>query len=60
MELIQLNPMEDYPNPYYDRPIKNTALSKEECLALLGAAIKKRSFLSSGIRFNLVHADYWG
>lgn len=44
MELIQLNPMEDYPNPYYDRPIKNTALSKEECLALLGAAIKKDPF----------------
>lgn len=44
MELIQHNPMEDYPNPYYDRPIKNTALSKEECLALLGAALKKDPF----------------
>ncbi|KEQ22002.1 tyrosine-type recombinase/integrase [Paenibacillus tyrfis] len=44
MELIQQNPMEDYPNPYYDRPIKNTALSKEECLALLGAALKKDPF----------------
>lgn len=44
MDLIQLNPMEDYPNPYYDRPIKNTALSKEECLALLGAALKKDPF----------------
>lgn len=44
MELIQHNPMEEYPNPYYDRPIKNTALSKEECLALLGAALKKDPF----------------
>lgn len=44
MELIQHNPMEDYPNPYYDRPIKNTALSKEECLVLLGAALKKDPF----------------
>ena len=44
MELIQHNPMEDYPNPYYDRPIKNTALSKEECLALLGTALKKDPF----------------
>lgn len=44
MELIQHNPMEDYPNPYYDRPIKNTALSKEECLALLGAAVKRDPF----------------
>jgi len=44
MELIQHNPMEDYPNPYYYRPIKNTALSKEECLALLDAALKKEPF----------------
>ncbi|WP_449603628.1 tyrosine-type recombinase/integrase [Paenibacillus sp. Marseille-Q9583] len=44
MELIKHNPMEDYPNPYYYRPIKNTALSKEECLALLDAALKKEPF----------------
>lgn len=44
MELIKHNPMEDYPNPYYDRPIKNTALSKEECLALLEVALKKDPF----------------
>ncbi|ASA19525.1 tyrosine-type recombinase/integrase [Paenibacillus donghaensis] len=44
MELILHNPMVDYPNPYYDRPIKNTALSKEECLALLNTALKKDPF----------------
>ncbi|MBT2293721.1 tyrosine-type recombinase/integrase [Paenibacillus albidus] len=44
MDLIQHNPMEDYPNPYYDRPIKNTALSKEECLTLLEIALKKEPF----------------
>ncbi|WDH83297.1 tyrosine-type recombinase/integrase [Paenibacillus urinalis] len=44
MELIQHNPMLDYPNPYYHRPIKNTALSKEECLALLHTALKKDPF----------------
>lgn len=44
MELIQHHPMDDYPNPYYDRPIKNTAFSKEECLDLLGAAIKRDPF----------------
>jgi integrase/recombinase XerD len=44
IDLIQHNPMEDYPNPYYDRPIKNTALSKEECIALLRAAIDKDPF----------------
>jgi integrase/recombinase XerD len=41
MELIQHNPMEDYKNPYYYRPIKNTVLSKEECLTLLHVAMKK-------------------
>lgn len=44
MDLIQHNPMEDYPNPYYDRPIKNTALSKDECLEVLQTAIKKDPF----------------
>lgn len=44
MELIQHNPMEDYKNPYYHRPVKNTALSKEECILLLHAAIKKDPF----------------
>ncbi|TJY42673.1 hypothetical protein E5161_07430 [Cohnella pontilimi] len=44
MELICRNPMEDYPLPRYQRPIKNSALSKEECLALLHAAIKKDPF----------------
>jgi integrase/recombinase XerD len=44
MELIQHNPMDGYPNPYYDRPIKNTALSKEECLALLRVAVKRDPF----------------
>lgn len=44
MELISHNPMENYPNPYYSRPIINTALSVEECLALLYAAMKKDPF----------------
>jgi integrase/recombinase XerD len=44
MELIETHPMEDYKNPYYHRPIKNTALSKDECLALLHAAIKRDPF----------------
>ncbi|MBG9734959.1 tyrosine-type recombinase/integrase [Paenibacillus alvei] len=44
MELIRHNPMLDYPNPYYHRPIKNTALSKDECLNLLRAALKRDPF----------------
>lgn len=44
MELISHHPMENYPNPYYSRPIKNTALSKEECIALLHAALKRDPF----------------
>lgn len=43
-DLIKNDPMEEYPNPYYDRPIKNTALSKDECMALLKAAIDKDPF----------------
>jgi integrase/recombinase XerD len=44
-ELIETHPMSDYKNPYYYRPIKNTALSKDECLDLLRAAMKKDPFL---------------
>jgi integrase/recombinase XerD len=44
MEIIKTHPMVDYKNPYYHRPIKNTALSKDECLALLHAAMKRDPF----------------
>ncbi|MDQ0917551.1 tyrosine-type recombinase/integrase [Paenibacillus sp. V4I5] len=44
MELIETNPMENYRNPFYHRPVKNTALSIDECLALLYAAMKKDPF----------------
>ncbi|MGG1599137.1 tyrosine-type recombinase/integrase [Paenibacillus naphthalenovorans] len=44
MKLIRHNPMLDYPNPYYHRPFKNTALSKEECLDLLLTALKRDPF----------------
>jgi integrase/recombinase XerD len=44
MELIETNPMANYRNPYYHRPVKNTALSIDECLALLHAAMKREPF----------------
>ena len=44
MELIETHPMAYYKNPYYHRPVKNTALSKDECLALLHAAMKRDPF----------------
>lgn len=44
MELIESHPMADYKNPYYHRPVKNTALSKDECLDLLHAAMKRDPF----------------
>jgi integrase/recombinase XerD len=44
IELIQSHPMASYKNPYYQRPIKNTALSKEECFDLLHAAMKRDPF----------------
>jgi integrase/recombinase XerD len=44
MGLIHHHPMMNYPNPFYHRPIKNTALSKDECLELLHAAVKRDPF----------------
>jgi integrase/recombinase XerD len=44
VELISMHPMADYKNPYYHRPVKNTALSKDECLALLHAAMNRDPF----------------
>jgi integrase/recombinase XerD len=44
MDLIQHNPMIGYPTPKYERPIQNTALSKEECIALLKAALHRDPF----------------
>ncbi|MFS0555053.1 tyrosine-type recombinase/integrase [Brevibacillus sp. 179-C9.3 HS] len=44
MELIEHHPMQSYRYSTYKSPIKNTALSKEECLELLEAAIKEDPF----------------
>jgi len=44
MDLIQHNPMVGYPRPKCESPIQNTALSKEECLALLKAALLRNPF----------------
>ncbi|WP_027087966.1 tyrosine-type recombinase/integrase [Cohnella panacarvi] len=44
MDLIQHNPMQGYPTPKYERPIQNTALSREECFSLLKAAFRKNPF----------------
>lgn len=44
LELIEHHPMQSYPNPKFNSPVKNTALSKEECLLLLAAAIKQEPF----------------
>jgi integrase/recombinase XerD len=43
-DLIETHPMEGYKNPYYHRPVKNTALSVDECLELLYAAMKRDPF----------------
>ncbi|MGE7057182.1 hypothetical protein ACQKI4_32020, partial [Paenibacillus glucanolyticus] len=43
-ELISTHPMQDYPNPYYYRPVKNTALTKDECMQVLCYALKKDPF----------------
>lgn len=44
MDLIQHNPMLGYPRPKFESPIQNTSLSKEECLALLKAALRRNPF----------------
>jgi len=44
MDLIQQNPMIGYPRPKLESPIQNTALSKEECIALLKAALFQDPF----------------
>jgi integrase/recombinase XerD len=44
MDLIQNNPMLNYPTPKYERRIQNSALSKDECIALLHAAVKREPF----------------
>lgn len=44
MDLIQHNPMLGYPTPKYERAIQNTALSKEECIAILKAALLRSPF----------------
>lgn len=43
-EMISNHPMQDYPNPYYYRPVKNTALTKDECMQVLYYALKKDPF----------------
>ncbi|ALS25376.1 tyrosine-type recombinase/integrase [Paenibacillus naphthalenovorans] len=42
--MIRSHPMQDYPNPYYYRPVKNTALTKDECMEVLYFALKKDPF----------------
>ncbi|NOU94909.1 tyrosine-type recombinase/integrase [Paenibacillus sp. LMG 31456] len=44
MNLIQHNPMLGYPRPKFESPIQNTSLSKEECYALLRAALLRNPF----------------
>lgn len=44
MDLIQHNPMLHVPTPKHESPIQNTALSKDECIELLKAAIRKDPF----------------
>ncbi|MGG3455160.1 tyrosine-type recombinase/integrase [Paenibacillus rhizolycopersici] len=44
MDLIEHNPMIGYPRPKFESPIQNTALSKEECYALLRAALLRSPF----------------
>ncbi|MNO15651.1 Tyrosine recombinase XerD [compost metagenome] len=43
-EMISTHPMQDYPNHYYYRPVKNTALTKDECMQVLYYALKKDPF----------------
>lgn len=44
MDLIKYNPMIGYPRPKCESPVQNTALSLEECIALLKAALRKDPF----------------
>ncbi|WP_373231962.1 tyrosine-type recombinase/integrase [Cohnella sp.] len=44
MDMIEHNPMIGYPRPKFESPIQNTSLSKEECLAILKAALYKNPF----------------
>lgn len=44
MNLIKYNPMIGYPRPKCESPVQNTALSLEECIALLKAALRKDPF----------------
>jgi integrase/recombinase XerD len=44
MDLIEQNPMTNYPRPKCESPIQNTALSLEECMALLKAALLRDPF----------------
>lgn len=63
LELIQHNPMLGYPTPKYERPIQNSALSREECISFLKAALRRDPFyrqefvfiwfmLITGLRFS--------
>ncbi|NGM83954.1 site-specific integrase [Paenibacillus sp. 7124] len=44
MDLIDHNPLVGYPRPKFESPIQNTSLSKEECYALLKAALREDPF----------------
>ncbi|MGG6314599.1 tyrosine-type recombinase/integrase [Paenibacillus macerans] len=44
MDMIEHNPMVGYPRPKFESPVQNTALSKEQCYALLRAAILRDPF----------------
>ncbi|WP_214630365.1 tyrosine-type recombinase/integrase [Paenibacillus agaridevorans] len=44
MGLIEQNPMTNYPRPKCESPIQNTALSLEECMAVLKAALWRDPF----------------
>lgn len=45
LEMIQHNPMKNYPNPYYKRRIIDRSLSIDECKRLLQAALKSDPFV---------------
>lgn len=44
MDMIENNPMLGYPTPKYEKPIQNTALSIDECAAILTAALRRDPF----------------
>ncbi|OZB96551.1 site-specific integrase [Paenibacillus sp. XY044] len=48
MDLIQQNPMINYPTPKFERGIQNTALSKEDSLEVLRAALRLDPFYRRG------------